>query len=154
MKAVKRKILCSACLLGEHCKYNGGHNYSQKLADFLDQIKHSHPQDSIQVIPVCPEELGGLPTSRVPAEIVNGIVINREGQSVDQEFRLGAKIALQIALDEGVELAILQSRSPSCGVNEIYDGTFAGKRIKGSGIFAILLKEHKIKVLDIEDLRY
>ncbi|MBQ5559851.1 MAG: DUF523 domain-containing protein [Lachnospiraceae bacterium] len=136
------KILVSACLVGENCKYNGKNNYNEKLCEFLK----NH-----QVVTVCPEVLGGLPTPRIPSEIVNGEVINKEGISVDKEFRLGAEKAFQIAMDEKVDLAILQSRSPSCGVKEIYDGTFSKTKIPGSGVFARILIEAGVKVLDLEE---
>lgn len=137
------KLLVSGCLLGENCKYNGGNNYSEKVAEFIK----GH-----EVISVCPECLGGLPTPRIPAEIVNGIVTNKEGQVVDKEFRNGAEIALKIAEENRVDIAILQSRSPSCGVKQIYDGTFSGTRIDGQGVFASLLKENGIPMMDVEDL--
>ena len=98
------------------------------------------------------EQLGGLSTPRLPAEILDGVVMNKEGISVDNEFRKGAQAALNIALENKVDLAILQSRSPSCGVKEIYDGSFRGKKIKGQGVFAKLLATHDIKVLDAEDV--
>ena len=105
-----------------------------------------------EVIPVCPEVLGGLPTPRIPSEIAGGVVRNREGVSVDREFRTGAEKALEIAKRHHAELAILQSRSPSCGVKEIYDGTFSGKKIPGQGIFAGMLLRAGIRVLDAEDV--
>ncbi|WP_337361650.1 DUF523 domain-containing protein [Phascolarctobacterium succinatutens] len=137
------KILVSACLLGKNCKYNGGNNLNQGVLEFIE----GH-----EVIGVCPEQLGGLSTPRLPAEIVDGIVTNKEGISVDVQFRKGAQTALAVALEKKVDLAILQSRSPSCGVNEIYDGNFSGKKIKGQGVFAKLLSAHGIKVLDAEDV--
>ncbi|WP_304161286.1 DUF523 domain-containing protein [Phascolarctobacterium succinatutens] len=137
------KILVSACLLGKNCKYNGGNNLNQGVLDFVE----GH-----EVIGVCPEQLGGLSTPRLPAEIVDGVVTNKEGVSVDAEFRKGAQAALAAALENKVDLAILQSRSPSCGVKEIYDGSFSGKKIKGQGVFAKLLSAHGIKVLDAEDV--
>ena len=137
------KILVSACLLGQNCKYNGGNNYSEKVMEFVT----GH-----EVIAVCPESLGGLPIPRVPSEIKDGTVINREGVSVDREFREGAQKALKIALDNDVDLAILQSRSPSCGTKEVYDGTFSGTKIPGKGIFAQLLADAGIKAVDPEDL--
>lgn len=137
------KILVSACLLGKNCKYNGGNNLNQRVLDFIE----GH-----EVIGVCPEQLGGLSTPRLPAEIVDGIVTNKEGISVDVQFRKGAQTALAVALEKKVDLAILQSRSPSCGVNEIYDGNFSGKKIKGQGVFAKLLSAHGIKVLDAEEV--
>lgn len=137
------KILVSACLLGENCKYNGGNNLNQGVLDFIE----GH-----EVIGVCPEQLGGLSTPRLPAEILDGVVMNKEGISVDAQFRKGAQEALAAALENKVDLAILQSRSPSCGVKEIYDGSFSGKRIKGQGVFAKLLSARGIKVLDAEDV--
>lgn len=137
------KILVSACLLGKNCKYNGGNNLNQSVLDFIE----GH-----EVIGVCPEQLGGLSTPRLQAEIVEGVVTNKEGISVDNEFRKGAQAALAIALENKADLAILQSRSPSCGVKEIYDGSFSGKKIKGQGVFAKLLAKHDIKVLDAENV--
>lgn len=135
------KIMVSACLLGENCKYNGKNNYNEKLVEFC----RNH-----EVIPVCPEVLGGLPTPRLPAEIVNGEVRNRNG-SVDKEFRSGARAALEKALSEKPDLVILQSRSPSCGVGIIYDGTFCGGRIPGNGVFAQLLIDSGINTEDVAE---
>ena len=137
------KIAVSACLLGENCKYNGGNNFSQKVIEFVK----GH-----EVVPVCPEVLGGLPVPRESAEIVDGNVIQKNGNSVDAEFRKGAQIALKKILDQAVDMVILQSRSPSCGVKMIYDGSFSGKLISGQGIFAKLLKDNDIKAIDVEDL--
>ena len=137
------KIMVSACLLGENCKYNGGNNYNEKVMNYLK----GH-----EVVPVCPEVLGGLSIPRIPAEIVNGIVTARDGHSVDAEFRMGAQIALEKAIAENVELVILQSRSPSCGVKQIYDGSFTGNKIDGQGVFTKLLKENNFRVIDVEDL--
>ncbi|MDC7278096.1 DUF523 domain-containing protein [Butyrivibrio fibrisolvens] len=137
------KIAVSACLLGENCKYNGGNNFSEKVAKYVE----GH-----EVIPVCPEVLGGLPTPRTPAEIVDGIVTRKDGVSVDYEFRTGAQKALDIVIENQVELVILQSRSPSCGVNTIYDGTFSGKTIPGQGVFASLLEKNGIRLVDVADI--
>ena len=137
------KILVSACLIGEKCKYNGGDNYSEKLARFLE----GH-----EVIPVCPEVAGGLPVPRHSSEIVEGVVMNDIGENVDHEFKAGAEYCLRTAVDEKIDLAILQSRSPSCGVKQVYDGTFSGTLVEGSGIFARRLQEQGIKVVDISDL--
>ena len=136
------KIMVSACLLGDNCKYNGGNNRSPELLHLLS----GH-----EVVPVCPEVLGGLPTPRAPAEIVNGVVINREGVSVDDAFRRGAKKAIEMARQEKPDLIILQSRSPSCGVKEIYDGTFSGKLVPGHGIFAEMALQAGFRVIDAED---
>lgn len=137
------KIAVSACLLGQNCKYSGGNNDSAKVHKFLE----GH-----EVIPVCPEVLGGLPVPRDPAEIVAGVVRTESGRSVDAQFRAGAQRALEILREQGAELVILQSRSPSCGGKEIYDGTFSRTRIPGQGIFAQLLVQEKIPFLDLEDI--
>ena len=137
------RIAVSACLLGENCKYNGGNNYSEKLVDYIK---------GNDLLSVCPEVMGGLPVPRESAEIVNGVVSHKDGTSVDKEFRKGAKKALEIVKEENVDLVILQSRSPSCGVNSIYDGSFSGKLISGKGVFADLLQKNGIKVMDIADL--
>ena len=135
--------MVSACLLGQKCKYNGGDNYSAKVIDFIK----GH-----EVIPVCPETAGGLTTPRLPCEIVDGRVINTAGESRDKEFREGAAVCLDLAKKNNIDLAILQSRSPSCGVDRIYDGTFSGKLIEGSGVFASLLRENGFKLMDAGDL--
>ena len=135
--------MVSACLLGENCKYNGGNNLCPELLRRLS----GHT-----VIPVCPEVLGGLPTPRVPAEIANGTVMNREGVSVDEAFRNGAEKALETAKREKPDLMILQPRSPSCGVKEVYDGTFSGKLIPGHGVFAAMALQAGYRVTDAEDV--
>lgn len=137
------KIAVSSCLLGDNCKYNGGNNYSEKVIKFVEEH---------EVISVCPEVLGGLPIPRESAEIVNGVVSLKDGSSVDKMFRDGAEKAIRIVKENNADLVILQSRSPSCGVNTIYDGSFSGKLIPGQGVFSELLKKNGIKVIDVEDL--
>ena len=137
------KIMVSACLIGEKCKYNGKDNYSEKLIEYIKDH---------EIIAVCPEVAGGLPIPRIQCEIVDGKVLNKEGESKDAEFRKGASICLKRALDEKIDLAILQARSPSCGVKQIYDGSFSGKLIDGKGIFAKMLSENGINVMDVEDI--
>ncbi len=137
------RIMVSACLLGENCKYSGGNNRHEKVLEYIE----GH-----EVIPVCPEVMGGLPTPRPPAEIVSGEVINRLGVNVDREYRLGAEKALKLAREKQIDLAILQPRSPSCGTREIYDGTFSGKRIPGMGVTAALLKGKGFTVLGADEL--
>lgn len=137
------RIMVSACLMGENCKYNGGNNMSEKVLNYVKEH---------EVITVCPEVMGGLPTPRIPAEIVNGIVTTKDGRNVDKEFRIGANLALEIAKKNQVDLVILQSRSPSCGPKQIYDGSFSGKRKDGQGVFAKLLIENGFQVMDVEDL--
>ena len=133
------KVAVSACLLGENCKYNGGNNYNKKLVNFVE---------SYEVIAMCPEVLGGLVIPRPPAEIVNGLVRQKNGISVDNEFKKGAQKALNIIKKNKIGLVILQSRSPSCGVNNVYDGSFTGKLIEGKGVFARILEENNIEVID------
>ena len=103
-----------------------------------------------EVIPVCPEEAAGLGIPRVPMEIVNGILINKEGIVVDEPVRRA--VAEIVAENRDVELAILKSRSPTCGVKQVYDGTFSGVLVDGSGTLAAALKDAGIRVLDAEDI--
>ena len=137
------KIMLSACLAGEMCKYSGGNNRNEKAVALFE---------GNEIVKICPEVMGGLPTPRSPAEIRNGVVVNREGKSVDREFRLGAERALEIARREKPDLIVLQSRSPSCGVKQRYDGTFTGTLTDGPGVTAELLMKHGFRVVDIEDL--
>jgi len=136
------KILVSACLVGDNCKYNGGNNLNERLVEFLE----AH-----EVVKVCPEVMGGLATPRAPAEIQQGQVVNTEGRNVTKEFEAGALRAFEIVERQKPDLIILQSRSPSCGIKQIYDGTFSGRKIEGQGIFAALCIKAGCKVLDIED---
>ena len=138
------KIMVSACLLGQRCKYDGGHNHNERVIAFTE----GH-----EVIPVCPEMAGGLSAPRLPCEIVNGIVLNSAGENKDREFREGAAKCLELAKEKDIDLAILQPRSPSCGVGRVYDGTFSGRLINGNGVFASLLQENGFKVLNADDIR-
>ena len=138
------KIMVSACLAGENCKYNGGSNRNGKVLKLMAVN---------EVITVCPEQMGGLPTPRVPSEIRNGVVTARDGRNVDAEFRAGAQKCLEIAMREQPELIVLQSRSPSCGVKQRYDGSFTGTLTDGSGVTAELLMEHGFRLMDVEDLQ-
>ena len=137
------KIIVSACLLGENCKYSGGSNRSEAVISFV----RGH-----DVIPVCPEVLGGLDTPRVPSEILNGQVINKNGESVDAQFRAGALAAFEKAGRGGADLAILKSRSPSCGKSRIYDGSFSATLTDGNGVFAQMLIDAGIRVVSEEEL--
>ena len=137
------KIMISACLAGENCKYNGGNNRNEKILRLMAEN---------EVITVCPEQMGGLPTPRVPSEIRDGVVMNKIGENVDHEFRAGAQMALEIALKEKPDLIVLQSRSPSCGVRSRYDGSFTGTIIPGAGVAAQLLMDHGFNVIDVAEL--
>lgn len=140
--------LISACLCGVNCKYNGSNNYNE----ICDKLFTSG-----KAILVCPEQLGGLPTPRIPSEIIgessnilnnnNGSVIDKNGNDVTPQFVKGAKETLQIAKKLNIKKAILKDGSPSCGVNYIYNGNFNGSKIKGMGITAQLLKESSIDII-------
>lgn len=136
---MKEKLLVSACLLGENCKYNGGNNYTPAVEAIRERF---------EVIPVCPEQLGGLPTPRVSSERVGDKVLTRDGQDVTEAFRQGAAKTLSIARAEGASRAVLQVRSPSCGCGTIYDGTFSGTLVPGKGVTAQLLEQNGVKVYD------
>ena len=138
------KIMVSACLLGDNVKYDGSNNYNQELVDFLK----NH-----EVIKVCPESLGGLPTPRVPSEILHDKVIDEEGTDVTKEFTEGALKVLEIAKENDVKVAILKRNSPSCGFNSIYDGTFTHTVTNGHGITAKLLSENGIKILNEDNYK-
>ena len=137
------KIMVSACLAGDNCKYNGGHNRNEKVLRLMEEN---------EVILVCPEMMGGLPAPRSPVEICDGTAVAKNGRNVDREFRLGAAKCLEIAKQERPDLIVLQSRSPSCGVKQRYDGTFSGKLVEGAGVTAQLLMEHGFFFFFVEDL--
>ena len=168
----KLPVLVSACLLGVSCKYSGGHNYSEAVADLKEKY---------QLIPVCPEQMGGLMTPRVPAEVcsvkrrqmekagmstvaaetdlaaaekgcIERRVVAKNGTDVTEQFQRGAQEALKLAKLFGCKCAVLKSRSPSCGSGIIYDGTFTGTKVAGDGITAALLKENGIEVFSEEEL--
>ena len=137
------KIMVSACLTGDNCKYNGGNNRNEKVIQLIADN---------DTITICPEQMGGFPTPRVPAEIVDAVVMAKDGSIVDEEFRAGAARCLEIAEREKPELIILQSRSPSCGVKQRYDGTFSGKLVNEPGVTAELLKKNGFRCMDVDDL--
>ena len=137
------KILVSACLLGDKCKYNGGDNFNEKVVEF---VKNN------EIVKVCPEVLGGLSIPRIPCEIKSGQVMTKDGTLCTAQFHQGAQKALKMALEKNIDFAILKSRSPSCGKDKIYDGTFSGTLVKGNGIFAELLMQNGIKIFSEEEI--
>ena len=137
------KILISACLVGDKCKYDGHTNYSPLIKDLLEKY---------ELVPFCPEVEGGLPTPRKPSERKGDKVINEAGKDVTNFFVTGAKKALTICQYLNIKTAILKERSPSCGSNEIYDGTFSHKVIPGIGVTAEYLKEKGIEVYTENDI--
>jgi uncharacterized protein YbbK (DUF523 family) len=136
-------IIVSACLAGVNCRYDGG---TKPCAAVIRLVAEE------QAIPVCPEQLGGLPTPRLPAEQVGEKVIRKDGLDVTAEFMRGAREALKIARLVGAKTAILKARSPSCGSGKIYDGSFTGRLVDGDGVFAGLCKKEGIEVRTEEEL--
>lgn len=139
MSDTKERILVSACLLGMPCRYDGKSVSCQAV---LRQIGQA------ELVPVCPEILGGLPTPRTPAERRGDAVVTRDGRDVTAEYLRGAQEALRLARLFGCTRAILKSKSPSCGCGPIYDGSFSGRLIPGEGVAAQLLRENGIEVCD------
>ncbi len=136
-------IIVSACLLGRNCKYSGGNNCSAAVLKYLEGKDY---------IACCPECDGGLDTPRVPSERVGDRVVSRDGLDVTAQFHKGAQRALELARQHGADTAILKERSPSCGVREIYDGSFTGTRVPGSGVTARLLAENGLRLYTEEDI--
>ena len=135
------KIVVSACLLGRNCKYNGGNNLTSHVVSYVE---------GREVIPVCPEECLGMP--RIPMEIRDGILVNRENIVVDEIVRGQVRQILERLKAEDVECCVLKSRSPTCGVRQVYDGTFSGKLVDGMGVLAQALKDAGYPVIDAEEL--
>ena len=131
------KLIVSKCLLGYPCRYDGKSVPSQAVIDL---------QNKYELVPVCPEELGGLKTPRIPAEIVGDRVIRKDGKDITLEYTSGAMAALEIARENNCTVAILKSKSPSCGKGKIYDGTFSGRLTDGDGICVRLFKKNNIDI--------
>lgn len=132
------KILISACLLGESCRYDG----KSKCDENINAQKNNY-----EFLPVCPECLGGLGIPRDPSEIIGNRVVSENGKDVTENYATGARKTLEIAVENDIKIAILKERSPSCGYGKIYDGTFTGKLTDGNGITAQLLSDNGIVVL-------
>ena len=130
-------ILVSACLLGAACRYDGAAKVNEKVVRLLE---------TETLIPVCPEQLGGLATPRTPAERQGDRVITKTGEDVTVQYQKGAEEVLKLAKLYQCSCAVLKERSPSCGCGRIYDGTFHGTLIDGDGVTAHLLKENGISV--------
>ena len=136
-------IIVSACLAGVRCRYNGTVIANEKVLELIAKGK---------ALPVCPEQLGGLPTPRLPAEIVNGRVMSADGRDFTDEYESGAREAVRLCMLANCGEAVLKSRSPSCGYGKIYDGSFSGVLISGNGIFAQMLHEKGVKIRTEEDI--
>ncbi|OXZ33873.1 DUF523 domain-containing protein [Finegoldia magna] len=141
-----QNVLISACLLGVDCKYNGSNN---KLDD---EIIHSL-KEKYNLIPVCPEIMGGMPTPRNPVEITDGKVFDNDGVEFTKEFEKGSEEVVKLAKLYDTTIAILKENSPSCGSNYIYDGTFNHQKIKGKGIAAHKLSKENIKLFTEENVK-
>ena len=141
---MKPKLLISSCLLGEKVKYNGKDN---KLSiNILDELSKVY-----EIISFCPEVQGGLPTPRIPCEVIslNPLrVINKNQEDKTNEFVLGANKTLDLCKQENISIALLKANSPSCSSKYIYDGTFASKKIESVGVTTSLLLKNNIKVVD------
>ena len=146
----------SACLLGVNCNYKGGCSY-----DFTkDSRLWSSLLNKYNIIPICPEQQGGLPTPRIPSELLDkaeiieqgkGRIISKEGTDVTHNFVKGAEEIVRLSKMYNVQFAVLKSKSPSCGIKSVYDGSFRGIILDGQGYTAYLLRKNKIKLLDESD---
>lgn len=136
-------LLISACLLGLRCRYDGESCPNLAVEALIDRYN---------LIPICPEQLGGLPTPRSPSERQGEKVISKAGEDVTAHYARGAEQTLQLARLFSCTKAVLKERSPSCGSGEIYDGTFTGAKTAGDGVTAALLKANGIAVYGESDL--
>ena len=138
------KLLISACLLGVCCRYDGASKEYPQLKELME--RHT-------LIPVCPEQLGGLSTPRHPAERQGERVVTKAGKDVTAAYRCGAEETLRLYRLLGCEAAVLKERSPSCGRDRVYDGTFTGTLTDGDGVTAELLRRHGIAVYGESEIR-
>ena len=135
---MKQNILVSACLLGESCRYDG----KSKPCERVIALSNTY-----NLIPICPEVMGGLPTPRTPSEICGELVLMKDGRDVTENYNRGARKALETARKNACAVAILKEKSPSCGSGLIHNGSFDGGLVEGDGIAAKLLKQEGIRVL-------
>ena len=127
------KLLISACLAGENCKYSGGNN-------FIGETALASLGDKYELVSVCPEVMGGLSVPRIPCERIGARVMNERGEDVTAQFKAGAELTADICERQGVKKALLKEKSPSCGSGRIYDGTFSHTVIAGDGVTAQRLR--------------
>jgi len=139
------RVLVSACLLGVNCRYNGIPKENEAVKELLER-------EDIFLIPVCPEQLGGLSTPRTPSERKGDCVVSSDGENRTAAFTRGALDTLRIAKLYGCEAALLKERSPSCGNKEVYDGSFTGTVVTGEGVTAELLRKNGVKVFGESEL--
>lgn len=141
---MKEKILVSACLLGVNCRYDGETKENNEVFEYLKDK---------EVMLICPEIMGGLPTPRMAAQRRGDKVVTKDGRDVTENFQRGANEVLKLAKKFNIGKALLKAKSPSCGSNLIYDGTFSGKKIPGDGITAEILKKNGIEIITEEDIK-
>ena len=140
---MKKNLLISACLLGIGCRYDGGR---------VKKIDVEALKERFNLIPICPEILGGLPTPRTPSERIGASVMMKDGRDVTENFKKGAEESLTIARALDCDIALLKAKSPSCGKGRIYDGSFTGTLTDGNGVTADLLISEGIKVYTEDEL--
>ena len=143
MDRKKKMILCSACLLGVECRFDGRGKKNRRVAALVKRNI---------LIPICPELLGGLSVPREAAERRGSRIMTQSGQDVTRQFRLGAVRTLRLAKMLKIKKAILKQRSPSCGSGQVYDGTFSGKIVAGNGVTTALLTKNGIQVVSEDDI--
>jgi uncharacterized protein YbbK (DUF523 family) len=136
-------IIVSACLAGVACWYDGDSKPCEAVIKLVAEGK---------AVPLCPEQLGGLPTPRAPAEIIGSKVIRKDSVDVTEAFHRGAQEALKVARLIGAKSAILKARSPSCGCGKIYDGSFTGRLVDDNGVFAEMCKQAGLEVKTEEEI--
>ena len=132
-----KTILVSRCLFGDACRYDG----ASRPCPGVEKLR-----ERFTVVPICPECDGGLPVPRPAGERRGDLIVTRDGRDLTAPYKRGAEAALQKARETGATVALLKSRSPSCGVGQIYDGSFSGKLTEGDGVTAELLKANGIAV--------
>lgn len=137
------RILISACLLGARCRYDG----ASKLHPLARPLMERHT-----LIPVCPEQLGGLPTPRLPAERQGESVVTKAGADVTEQYCRGADEAARLCRLFRCDCALLKERSPSCGHGAVYDGTFTGTLTDGDGVTAELLRDMALEIYGESDI--
>ena len=141
LRAGRVRVLVSACLLGAEVRHHGG-------AATVEHPVLRRWRDEGRIVGVCPEIAGGLPAPRPPSEVRGLRVVTRDGRDVTAAFEAGARTAVAVARELGIRVAVLKSRSPSCGSGQIYDGTFSGRLIEGDGITAAALRREGVQVFD------
>ncbi|MGI6644333.1 MAG: DUF523 domain-containing protein [Bacilli bacterium] len=139
----KPYLLISACLLGEKCRYDGDDNF----VPLVDKLKEKYT-----LIPICPEVDGGLSIPRIPCEIIDGKVIGSDGNDYTSFYIRGATRALELAKKHDVKVAVLKAKSPSCGVNGVYDGTFTKTLVEGKGVAAKLLSDYGLILYEEDEI--